>query len=66
MSLSETASSLLAGEPNITDFYHWHLFSEKPIPVRHDGETNEAYVKKNWWRLKGKVKEWQESQLISQ
>lgn len=65
MNLSETASSLLADGPDIAGFYHWHLFTEKPVPLRHDGETNEEYVRKNWRRLKGKVREWQESQLAS-
>jgi hypothetical protein len=63
MTPSELAQSLLAGEPCVTGFYYWHLFTEKPVPARHDGETNEEYVRKNWWRLKGKVREWQESQL---
>lgn len=58
----ELASSLLSREPDITGFYHWHLFTDKPIPHRHNGETNIDYVRKNWWRLKGKVREWQEAQ----
>jgi len=66
MNPSELAQSLLFGEPDIVGFYYWHLFSEKPVPVRHDGETNTEYVRKNWWRLKGKLREWVESQPISQ
>lgn len=62
MTLPDLAVSLLIQTPDITGFYHWSLFTDRPIPVRHNGETNEDYVRKNWWRLKGKIKEWQETQ----
>lgn len=62
MTLPDLASHLLVAEPDITGFYSWHLFTDKPIPYRHNGECNTDYVRKNWWRLKRKVREWVESQ----
>lgn len=62
MNLPELAAALLTQTPDITGFYHWHLFTDKPVPERHNLESNEDYVRRNWWRLKRKVVEWQEIQ----
>lgn len=42
---------------DITLFYTWTEMTDKPIPPRNKGETNEEYSKRNWRALKRVARE---------
>ena len=53
--LANLAQSVLTlDDPNrdFRLFYRWTDLTDRPIPFRHDGESNDEYTKTNWRRLR--------------
>ncbi len=45
-------SMILASQPDILLFKHWHWLSRRDVPMRRDRETNAEYLKTHWQKLR--------------
>ena len=43
---------IISGAPSILLFKHYWWLTGKPVPERHNLQTNDEYVKKHWRHLK--------------
>lgn len=50
--------TILAGPPDIFLFHHYWWLTSKPVPPRHNLQTNDQYVSRNWWRLRKAAEEY--------
>lgn len=49
---------------SVGDIYHfrsYHWLTKKPVPPRHDRQTNNEYISRHWWRLRKAAQEWAKS-----
>lgn len=51
-------TEILTGPPSIYLFKHYYWLTGKAVPTRRNGQTNDQYVSRHWWRLRRAATEW--------
>ena len=59
ISIQQSAiDSILKSNGDILLFKHYWWLTGKHVPPRHNMQTNEQYIHRNWFRLKRAAREW--------